>query len=82
MTVLDDLYFRRPLWHAHAACRGKGADLFFPTKAEHDKIRAAKALCAFCPVRRDCADAGQNELYGIWGGQPQDHRIRREWNVQ
>ena len=71
MTDLADLMVNRPAWHAYAACRGKGADLFFPTKAEHDKIRAAKALCASCPVRRDCADAGENELYGIWGGRVQ-----------
>ena len=71
MTDLADVMFHRPAWQRQAACRGKGTDLFFPTKGENAKIRAAKAFCALCPVRRDCADAGENELYGIWGGRVQ-----------
>ena len=30
--------------------------------------RKAKALCARCPVRRECLEYGIDEDYGIWGG--------------
>ncbi len=80
MSGLDDL-LQRPAWQQHAACRGMGTDLFFPTPGQEAKIRKAKAVCASCPVRADCADAGLTEVFGIWGGRGEPtRRARRGWN--
>lgn len=65
-------------WQSHALCVGRW-DLFYaPTedvpgrseRKEDEKVREsqAKALCARCPVRLACRDAGLDEPYGIWGG--------------
>ncbi|MFD6970574.1 WhiB family transcriptional regulator [Streptomyces sp. NPDC059949] len=35
----------------------------------------AKEACGFCPVRGECAELGENEEFGIWGGQSPDDRI-------
>jgi WhiB family redox-sensing transcriptional regulator len=61
---LDDL-LNRPAWHADAACRGMGPDLFFG-----DPLRAveAKKVCAGCPVTAECLAAGMTEQRGVWGG--------------
>lgn len=51
-------------WAEHAACRGMGADIFHPAIARgvharrSQAVRAAKAICATCPVTTEClADA-------------------------
>jgi len=62
----------RPSWHEHAACRGLGHDLFFPTRGED--TRPARAVCDGCPVRGECRDAGSREQFGIWGGTSERHR--------
>jgi WhiB family redox-sensing transcriptional regulator len=52
-------------WQDDAACKGL-TDLFFPdpgVNCDH-----AKAICAMCPVRVECAEAGATEDFGIWGG--------------
>lgn len=47
---------------------------------------AAKALCAQCPVRENCADYAMttNQDYGVWGGMttPERRKIRRSWRYQ
>lgn len=56
------------VWRADAACTGVGPELFFdPTPAT---VRRAKALCARCPVRDECAEIARtnDEQHGIWGG--------------
>lgn len=67
---IGDLFdlFQRPEWHAHAACRGVGADVFFPERGE--MVAAAKAICAVCPVRQECFDHAldNGERNGVWGG--------------
>ena len=60
-------------WH-RAACAGYGHDMFFP--ATTDKIAAALAVCARCPVQVEClaaalqeeVDADRSRPYGIRGG--------------
>lgn len=61
----------RPAWHARAACRGVGPSLFFADDAE-----AAQDTCAGCPVRLECAEAGQKEPAGVWGGTSARERRR------
>ncbi|MGE3621743.1 MAG: WhiB family transcriptional regulator [Acidimicrobiia bacterium] len=68
VDVLEDLLAvaQRPAWHAQAACRGKGTRLFY---AEHgETLGPAKAICATCPVVELCAQAGEKEHHGVWGG--------------
>lgn len=68
-----------PAWRAEAACSGLPTDDFFPvgsTGGALDRIAAAKAVCAACPVRVQCLDyaldTGQHD--GIWGGLSEDER--------
>ncbi|HEX7355276.1 MAG TPA: WhiB family transcriptional regulator [Mycobacteriales bacterium] len=62
----------RPEWHRRAACRGMGPSAFYPESgwghAPTAEAAAARAVCAECPVRAECADAGMGEHYGVWGG--------------
>lgn len=55
-------------WKQEAACRGLGPGLFFPNRGASQK--AAKEICASCPVKVPCEDYAQTteSEYGIWGG--------------
>ena len=63
-------------WQVRAACRGPGAQLFFPPTYQErkdereERERRAKAICRDCAVRRECLDYAMSirELHGIWGG--------------
>jgi WhiB family redox-sensing transcriptional regulator len=66
---------RGETWFTRAACRTADRRLFFEPEGESPKrrdkrIRAAKAVCAGCPVRRECLSFALSipERYGIWGG--------------
>ncbi|MEY9894777.1 WhiB family redox-sensing transcriptional regulator [Catenulispora sp. MAP12-49] len=66
---------RERSWFARAACRQAAWRLFFEAEGEGAaprarRIRAAKAVCAECPVRRECLlfALAKQERYGIWGG--------------
>ncbi|GGU68666.1 MULTISPECIES: WhiB family transcriptional regulator [Streptomyces] len=68
-------------WHDHAACRSTAhhkvdLEIFFPEPDEMDRIRAAKALCAQCPVRTICLDAAleSGDRDGIRGGMTEEER--------
>ena len=70
-------------WQEHAACNGMDLVLFFGPPGERPVERAArernaKAVCARCPVRRECGDeaVGRPENHGIWGGLNEDERAR------
>jgi len=57
-------------WWDDAACRGR-YDEFFPDRRQFGaavRIREAIATCQTCPVKIECAEAGRDESYGIWGG--------------
>ncbi|WP_372452676.1 WhiB family transcriptional regulator [Pseudonocardia nigra] len=69
-----------------AACRDADAEVFFPAAEqgpEHDaQVRAAKAVCARCPVRAECLTwALDAQPYGIAGGlteyERREERARR-----
>ncbi|MGH9224375.1 MAG: WhiB family transcriptional regulator [Acidimicrobiales bacterium] len=68
-------------WRDRAACRGSDPDLFFPigsTGVAVEELRAAKALCATCPVREQCLAfaLATNQEAGVWGGASEDERRR------
>ena len=71
----------RPDWHARAACRDHGPDLFFA--GDDASNRQAKEICAGCPVRRQCeAAVPRTGSPGIWGGlTPDDRRVIWETNA-
>lgn len=67
-------------WHARAACRitpGVETWMFFPGRGDVATVRAAKAVCATCPVTAECLDyALRLGEPGIWGGTSENERRR------
>ncbi|MEV6209579.1 WhiB family transcriptional regulator [Kitasatospora sp. NPDC051914] len=85
MTTTTDPARHRSLgdhtWQDQAACNPAEYNpvdpgIFFPRPEETDKIAAAKALCAQCPVRRTCLDAAleAGDTHGIRGGLTEEER--------
>jgi WhiB family transcriptional regulator, redox-sensing transcriptional regulator len=70
------------VWQADGACRSADPELFFPLALTGtfalSQVRAAKAICARCPVRADCLNFALNhqETDGIWGGTTAPERRR------
>jgi WhiB family transcriptional regulator, redox-sensing transcriptional regulator len=81
------------LWMTKAACKDQG-DLFFADDGDHSRnhsahhlarVKAAKAICATCPVRQPCLDLADRLetplnrflMWGIWGGETAFERYRR-----
>ena len=74
-------------WARDAACRDEDPELFFPprpargpgaTRARHERLAKAKAVCARCPVRRECLQHALElpEEHGIWGGLTEGERLK------
>lgn len=61
-------------WRASAACADLHPDSMQPGRG--DAIDANRALCAVCPVKDACGEAGLYEKYGIWGGLSEKERRR------
>jgi WhiB family redox-sensing transcriptional regulator len=68
-------------WQLQAECRGMDTEVFFHPDNERGPRRAAreaaaKAVCARCPVIRQCAEHALRvrEPYGIWGGLSESDR--------
>lgn len=66
LLTISDLF---PAWQRQAACFGRGNERWF-ADGQGSQLRAARALCAGCPVIATCLDAAlvHKEEYGIWGG--------------
>jgi len=71
-------------WRSAAACRSADPELFFPISAfgqALEQVAEAKAICARCPVRRQCLAFAlrTRQAHGIWGGLTEEERdfIRR-----
>lgn len=75
VELLEEL-LERPAWHARAACRGMGTEIFFPT----DQVTLVRAnrVCEGCPVRAECAEfaLAHPSLKGIWAGMSERGRAR------
>ena len=69
-----------PDWTRDAACRDVDPEIFFPERG-HD-ARAAKAVCARCPVASEClAYALKDEdayHWGVWGNSVPKERRKLE----
>jgi WhiB family transcriptional regulator, redox-sensing transcriptional regulator len=60
-------------WRSTAACRSADPELFFPISDSGPSLvqaAEAKAICAGCPVRRQCLAFAvrTQQVHGIWGG--------------
>lgn len=62
-------------WMAKAACKGV-TGMFYPEDKDRSNYTAAKKLCRACPVRSECAEAGIDEVHGVWGGMSPRERAR------
>ena len=59
-------------WRVDGRCRdlvGTMTHLFF--SEDYYEIARAKAICAICPVAKEClaAAAARHEPWGVWGGE-------------
>ena len=63
-----------PPWMLSAVCAQTDSELFFPDKGESN--RAAKQICAGCPVRDECLEHAMEhgEPFGVWGGLSEHER--------
>jgi WhiB family redox-sensing transcriptional regulator len=68
-------------WQAQGSCRTVDPTLFFHPQNERGlsrlrRDRQAKAVCATCAVRLECADYAirAREPYGVWGGLTEEDR--------
>ena len=66
-------------WRSAAACLSADPELFFPISYSGkalEQVAEAKAICAACPVRRECLTFAlrTQESHGIWGGMTEEER--------
>jgi WhiB family redox-sensing transcriptional regulator len=73
-------------WMLRAACGPATAELFFPDGNGRSTEAEALAVCAECPVVRECRDLADrlerrstspSLVHGVWGGEAPVGRIRR-----
>jgi WhiB family redox-sensing transcriptional regulator len=67
---------RPPDWRDEALCTQTDAEIFFPEKGHGDTARAAKRVCAACPVTAECLNFAFliGADYGIFGGTTAEER--------
>lgn len=70
------LGFAIPDWMTDGLCAQTSPDEFFPEKGQ--TTRHAKAICAECPVQRECLDyaLANGERFGVWGNTSERERRR------
>lgn len=62
-------------WRYEGLCRQVDPELFFPEKGQ-DTTKAAKRVCAECPVLAQCLEQAliKGERFGVWGGKTERER--------
>lgn len=79
---MDDVQ-RSVTWQERAACLDLPLETFFPLPGPHmmKQIKAAKAICATCPVQSECLEYAMTfvrgryiMLPGIYGGTTESER--------
>jgi WhiB family transcriptional regulator, redox-sensing transcriptional regulator len=70
-------------WRSAAACLSADPELFFPISYSGpalEQVAEAKAICAACPVRRECLAFALHtgQAHGIWGGMTEPEREARK----
>jgi WhiB family transcriptional regulator, redox-sensing transcriptional regulator len=74
-----DLLVPEDQWRSMAACRSADPELFFPISSSGQSMAQeaeAKAICAECPVRRECLAFAlrTHQAHGVWGGMSEQER--------
>lgn len=71
-------------WQVRGACREVDSRIFFHPAGERgsayqQRERAAKQVCAGCPVLLECRRYALDaeEPYGVWGGLTEEERMAR-----
>jgi len=74
-------------WFEKALCKGLPKYIFYGTYSERpqrkaQREKAAKAICAKCPVILQCREyAANNPEYGVWGGETEEERYEKGFPV-
>ena len=80
------------IWQDDANCQDFDTNLFFDSYEEDVNLRPAiDALCADCPVVKQCFAAGiSTKAWGVWGGvylengkisrEFSKHRTKQDWS--
>ncbi len=78
LTLSDLMWEPDAGWRESAACSGVESDTFFPASEEESAARAAKKICAECPVAEACLQyaLATNQAAGVWGGLDAGERRR------
>ena len=80
---MDDVLRPAVTWKERGACVDLPVETFFPTPGPHmaRQIKAAKAICAGCPVQAQCLEYAMSfvtgryiTLPGIYGGTTESER--------
>ena len=79
------LFYQHPdedRWRPLAACKDMDSSMFFANRGGYMRgdIDRAKAVCATCPVIKECGDYAlewdERRLPGVWGGMTGQERRR------
>jgi hypothetical protein len=57
--------------------REHGYDFMFPSDFGPSRVARQVEVCSRCPVSVMCGEAGENEPWGIWGGETRRDRLAR-----
>lgn len=63
-------------WQDRAACAGMPLSVFFPPPGA--RTEAAQRACSRCPVVGPCAEYGERQSHGVWGGQVRSANVARD----
>lgn len=67
-------------WQERGSCRKVNPEWFYPGRGQNDYVRAAKSVCAGCPVIDTCLDFAMKTEpindWGVWGGTTEGERTR------
>ena len=69
-------------WRERAGCHQDNRDrpldqwveIWFPDNG--GTYTEARKICAACPVRKECREDGDLEMFGMWGGDDTETRVR------
>lgn len=64
-------------WQERARCADSSVDPEIFYSDDSRSPGAAKKICDQCDVQLECAAAGADERYGIWGGTTPSRRAQR-----
>lgn len=70
------------MWKDEGLCKGKSETFYYERDGKTvNKIKEAKAICAECPVLKECREfiKKDGDHYGIWAGLTPKERKALGW---